>query len=208
MIDSLDALHSRLGWRATLVIDASFQSREDFYRPSTSKQISNAADLDLLKRLRSLTDVIVTTGETARAEQYRASKYAPIVVLTRNQQSVLELPLFDSEQNITLKIDDSSFAQELTQALKSRGFHSFLFEGGLTILDRLLAEGLNLELVLSVTGSEQPDSIDAAYYLSLLFPNQKLTTTSTFIDRGNLVVVAQTLSKKAAWQLPVPSSRI
>lgn len=48
----------------------------------TSKDVSNELDRALLVELRKHADVILTSGATARAENLRASKHAPIFVLT------------------------------------------------------------------------------------------------------------------------------
>ncbi|MEO0024565.1 MAG: hypothetical protein RL196_1006 [Actinomycetota bacterium] len=48
----------------------------------TSNDVSNELDRALLVELRKQADVIVTSGATARAENLRASKHAPIFVLT------------------------------------------------------------------------------------------------------------------------------
>jgi riboflavin biosynthesis pyrimidine reductase len=65
------------GVRANLIAtaDAQFTGAS-----GSSRDISNQVDLALLKRLRSLSDVIVTDAATARAENYRPSKWAPIEV--------------------------------------------------------------------------------------------------------------------------------
>lgn len=192
---SLGHLEKRRGWRATLVIDANLSSREDFYLPKTSKEISNPADLELLKQLRSLTDVIVTTGKTARVEEYKTSKFAPIAVLTDNESEIRDLPLFESDKNFSLTLENPLSTAALEAELRQRGFDSFLFEGGLQVLDLLLQQAENFELVLSVTGSEQDQEVDAAQYLKALFPAQAWQVTNQWRDRGNLVVVAHLIKQ-------------
>jgi riboflavin biosynthesis pyrimidine reductase len=100
----------------------------------------------------------VTTGETARAESYRSSRFAPIVFLTKNRNSLTDVPAVNSpgsHSNIFLdsKSADLDFV-EITSELRQRGFDSFLFEGGPTALQRLLASDLPLQLLLSVVYSE------------------------------------------------------
>jgi len=48
----------------------------------SSDDISNSLDRKLLVELRRQSDVIVTTGATARAEKIRRSKFAPIAIVT------------------------------------------------------------------------------------------------------------------------------
>ncbi len=65
------------GVRANLIATAQAQFTG---ASGSSRDISNQSDLALLKKLRSLSDVIVTDAATARAENYRPSKWAPIEV--------------------------------------------------------------------------------------------------------------------------------
>ena len=65
------------GVRANLIATAQAQFTG---ASGSSRDISNQTDLALLKKLRSLSDVIVTDAATARAENYRPSKWAPIEV--------------------------------------------------------------------------------------------------------------------------------
>lgn len=65
------------GVRANLIATAKAQFTG---ASGSSRDISNETDLALLKKLRSFSDVIVTDAATARAENYRQSKWAPIEV--------------------------------------------------------------------------------------------------------------------------------
>ena len=191
MNHSLEILKKRSGWRASLVIDAKLSSREDFYQPRNSKEISNPADLQLLKRLRSLADVIVTTGKTARIENYIASKFAPIAVLTEDESKVRKLPLFESQQNFTLSLQKPLSLDDLEAALRQQGYGSFLFEGGLQVLDQLLEQAENFELVLSVTGVEPNQTVASAKYLEYLFPACSWKITNEWSDSANQIIVAE-----------------
>lgn len=68
------------GWRANFVID---EGGASFGASGDSSDVSNHVDRLLLGKLRSLADVIVTSGKTARAERYKSSKHAPIAIFTR-----------------------------------------------------------------------------------------------------------------------------
>lgn len=67
------------GWRLNIAIDSSGNS---FGETGVSDDVSTELDRLLLGKLRSLSDVIVTSGRTARAEKYRSSRYAPIAIFT------------------------------------------------------------------------------------------------------------------------------
>lgn len=51
---------------------------------TTSDNSTNKLDRELLKFIRSQSDLIITTGKTARSENLKASKYAPMLILTRS----------------------------------------------------------------------------------------------------------------------------
>lgn len=58
---------------------------------TTSDNSTNKLDRELLKFIRSQSDLIITTGKTARAENLSASKYAPMLILTRSPEE-LDIP--------------------------------------------------------------------------------------------------------------------
>lgn len=69
------------GVRLNIAVDASGSVAG---KTGTSNDISNSLDRALLVELRKQADVIVTSGATARAENLRPSKHAPIVVLSQS----------------------------------------------------------------------------------------------------------------------------
>jgi hypothetical protein len=55
----------------------------------TSSDIStNKLDRELLKFIRSQSDLIITTGKTAREENLKASKFAPMLILTKSSEDL------------------------------------------------------------------------------------------------------------------------
>lgn len=67
------------GWRLNFAVDAAGRY---FGESSSSGDVSSELDRLLLGKLRSLADIIVTSGKTARLEKYRSSKHAPIAIFT------------------------------------------------------------------------------------------------------------------------------
>jgi len=53
-----------------------------------SDNLSNSADRALLRFIRSQSDLIITTGKTARAENLSASKYAPMLIITKSTEEL------------------------------------------------------------------------------------------------------------------------
>jgi hypothetical protein len=179
------------GWRASLVLPRDFKTTEDFYRIGKSSNISNAEDKETLIALRKAADVIVTTGKTARDENYRGSKHAPIAVLTKNPETLAELDLFTSaEGNFIINCADSDAGLCLTGQIAERGFTSPLFEGGLSVLQQL-AQGLNkLELVLSITGSPAQEELTPELYVDAILHDMTVYGLKTTPLGGNLVIQA------------------
>ena len=145
-------------WLATMVLDIDGNhTGED----GTSKSVSNDLDLQLLLALRSRSNVIVTTGKTARTEGYKSSRFAPIAILTRRAETLKNIPALDQVgafENLVLRSETEhiNFA-EVQENLKSRGFNTFLFEGGPASLSELLSSKLEIQFVLSVIGGGDLD---------------------------------------------------
>jgi hypothetical protein len=55
---------------------------------TASDQSTNKLDRELLKFIRSQSDLIITTGKTARAENLTASKFAPMLILTTSSEDI------------------------------------------------------------------------------------------------------------------------
>jgi hypothetical protein len=55
---------------------------------ASSDNSTNKLDRELLKFIRSQSDLIITTGKTARAENLKASKFAPMLILTTSSEDL------------------------------------------------------------------------------------------------------------------------
>jgi DNA-binding LacI/PurR family transcriptional regulator len=53
-----------------------------------SDRSTNKLDRELLKFIRSQSDLIITTGKTARAENLAASKFVPMLIVTRSSEEL------------------------------------------------------------------------------------------------------------------------
>lgn len=159
------------GWLATLV------SNEDGLlvgRDGNSKDIGNQVDLQLLMALRSKADVICTTGKTARAESYKASRFAPLAFLTKSRDSLSGIPAISEpgpHQNIFLDPLDgiSTFSWANTE-LNNMGFVSILFEGGPSSLEELWLAHLPKQLVLSIADCRKAEDVDVLDVLGIALP--------------------------------------
>jgi hypothetical protein len=55
---------------------------------ATSDNSTNKLDRELLRFIRSQSDLIITTGKTARAENLAASRFAPMLILTTSSEDL------------------------------------------------------------------------------------------------------------------------
>ena len=161
------------GWLASLVVDSHGKTVGS---DGTSKTVGNQTDLQLLIALRSKASLIVTTGKTARNEQYKASRFAPIAFITREEHSLASIPavtLQGSFENIFLSSDKpltDAFIDFDTKLSKAR-FHNVLFEGGLESLGSLLKSTLQVSLVLSIANVQDFDEPKALELLKKILPD-------------------------------------
>ena len=142
------------GVRANFVVDA---TGNFVGKSGSSRDISNESDLAVLKKLRSLTDVIVTDAATARRERYQPSKWAPIVIWSKsgNFSEISESPDLWRETTPNPAV---ALAELLTR------FQSILLETGPT-LTRLIAEAKLIdELKLTVVDSDSEFSATATAF--------------------------------------------
>ena len=184
------------GWLATLVTD---EQGNYFGADGTSKSIGNHTDLQLLLALRSKASVIVTTGATARSESYNPSRFAPIAVITRDQDSLANIPLIRNpgeHQHIYLNSahEGPQAFSEYDQQLKDLGFASFLFEGGPSTLGHLLGSAVPVRLVLSIVNLSssrisEPYANSLREILDKITPNSSLVLNDCFSVGQNIVTV-------------------
>lgn len=163
------------GWRINFAIDASGTS---FGENGSSIDISTELDRLLLGKLRSLADVIVTSGRTARAEKYRSSKHAPIAIFTNTgdlddvpaiQGTQYFTPLVLTPSSKTLEVegglsdvdvhvlaydtpsDATAWPASIASVLHREGFQSPILESGQSTLRQFLDKNVIEEVCLSVT---------------------------------------------------------
>lgn len=171
------------GWRINLAVDASGNT---FGESGSSVDVSSELDRLLLGKLRSLADVIVTSGRTARVEKYRSSKHAPIAIFT-NSGDLDDVPAIQGTQYFTpivltpgrrvseveLRLSDvdvqvlpypdseilTSWPVAISDALHHEGFQSPILESGLGTLRNFLDSNVVDEICLSIN---YPNSVSAS----------------------------------------------
>lgn len=164
------------GWLATYVVDSNGRHMDD---NGSSAKLGNSGDLSLLMSLREKADVIVTTGATARAENYRPSRFAPITVISRKPESLAELPLFVNsgtyENQVFQPTQDALFS-ELSSQLIEQGYSRFLFEGGPSLLHLLSTQVGPISVILNIANAESQGTVNPKQLLLDLNPALKGVT--------------------------------
>ena len=113
----------------------------------SSRGISNQDDRELLAYLRTLSDVVVTGGETARLERYRKPKSALLAVITRRSTDIAEAIVLsppEPEEVATWSITE----------LERRGFSKVLLEVGPSLALEFLQNDLVDEFCLTLSDGE------------------------------------------------------
>lgn len=163
------------GWRVNLVLD---QSGKTSGEQGDSGDVSSEIDRALLGKLRSLADVIVTSGSTARIEKYKSSKHAPIAIFTLSgdldnvpaiQGTQYFTPLVLTPEKHVATVEESlsdvdarilgydshsnsgSWTESIGSVLRQQGFQSPILESGLSTVRQFLEESQITEICLSVT---------------------------------------------------------
>jgi len=163
------------GWRVNFAIDINGKFVGE---SGASADVSTELDRLLLGKLRSLSDVIVTSGLTARAEKYRSSKHAPIAIFTTTGE-LDNVPAIQGTQYFTPLVlvpesrveevesrladvdvrilpfenlpGESGWATAAARVLQREGFQSAILESGLSTLKSFIASQVVDEICLSIT---------------------------------------------------------
>ena len=190
------------GWRLNFVTDVNGLYRD---KSGSSDGISNRLDRLLLGKFRSQSDIIVTTGETARRERLSSSKYAPIAVITRSAdldgvpaiqgsqyftpiilvpkglEAIAESKLDDVDVSI-VPFDQSqnpNWPSEVKLVLAQLGFQSPILEGGPQVSAEFIGQSVIDEICLTIT--KKPNEQFSARQLSVSFLRQLFKIETHFV---------------------------
>lgn len=134
---------SLIGVRVNLVVDSngSFIGID-----GSSRSLSNELDKQRLIELRKLSDVVITDAATARAEEYRPSKWVPIEVWSKSGNFA------GVNQELAL-LHVGEISNEFARLERK----AVLLETGPTLTRVIAALGLIDELALTVTGKNNSE---------------------------------------------------
>ena len=143
-----------------------------------SDQLSNEADRTLLKFLRSQSDLIVTTGKTARAENLSASNYANLLIVT-NSDEPFAIPATDVNRGLPVMLTQrletdypnvsagsiGKIQEPITQFVlafcRANSYKHPVLESGPTTIAEFAKANLIAEMNLTVTGEEVRSEAEA-----------------------------------------------
>jgi riboflavin biosynthesis pyrimidine reductase len=148
----------------------------DGHQDTKSDVASNSIDRYFLKAIRSVSDLIITTGITARSENLRSSNLAQMAILTNHPDDIdipattiqSKFPLVIcstrtltrkySNQNVDfLSLESEETPKAITEIVKHFGSKAPVFETGFSTATELVAGNLIDEVCISVTGSVSKD---------------------------------------------------
>ncbi|MDG2497085.1 MAG: hypothetical protein P8M68_02750 [Aquiluna sp.] len=129
MID-LERLFGKLAITASLVVD----SEGNHIGPDgTSKSLGGPLDLELLLAFRKAAGAVLTTGKTARMENYRMPSSAALFVLSRQDRDSLPLAI-RSESAKLIGSGTSSGLESAFKDIEQQGYSKIHVEFGPTTL--------------------------------------------------------------------------
>jgi len=121
---------------ASLVVDDMGQSTSEL---GNSQGIGNEKDLELLLWFRSRAEIVLTSGITAEAENYKYPSRAELAILTNSKRNYPRLS--ESMERVTF-LSNQSFAQAIN-SLKDMGFTKIHTEFGATGFKSLADESVS-----------------------------------------------------------------
>lgn len=144
----------------------------------SSDEITNQADRLLLKFIRSRSDLIVTTGATARSEKLSASKYANLLIVTNSDEPLsipatvanVGLPVMLTQRLETEYPNVSAAAigkiqEPITQFVvafcRVNSYKRPVLESGPTTISEFARANLIHEMNLTVTSTEDKSAAEA-----------------------------------------------
>jgi hypothetical protein len=144
---------------------------------SDSALSTNNVDRVILRFIRSQSDLIVTTGLTARTENLKASKFAPLLILTSTNEEFefpavkeeSEFPVYTTQalgtyypnsKALAIGRVGTSLGDFLSSLILANNFNAIALETGVTVSKALVKDKLVNEICLSVTNCSSRSDAD------------------------------------------------
>ena len=134
--------------------------------------LSNDLDRMLLRHIRSVSDLIVTSGLTARLENLKASRFAPMLILTKSRETFsipalehnstnavyITQPLgteYKNEKAMAIGMVDATSVEFCESFCRLNEFSHVVIESGPSIAREFVAADLLNEIDITVTKTPQ-----------------------------------------------------
>ncbi len=157
---------------ASLVVSKHGQTVSEL---GTSKSLGNETDLQLLKWFRSRSQIVLTSGKTAFAENYRYPSSAELAILSRSERKYSSL---DNDLSRVRFLADQASYVSAVETLHSQGFERIHTEFGLEGFIEMVQSGFADGFVSSVSASGITEFVDST----------RLTVLSRHVFGADLVV--------------------
>jgi riboflavin biosynthesis pyrimidine reductase len=115
-----------------------------------SKGLGNSTDLQLLKWFRGRSQIVLTSGKTAAAEEYRYPSSAELAILSRSDRKYVYL---ENDLNRVRFLGDQKSYTSAVEALHSQGFERIHTEFGESGFFELVQSGIADGFVSSADAS-------------------------------------------------------
>ena len=177
---AFDAEHLAVLYPKVEGLRFNFVIANGFNLDTSSDNSTNKLDRELLKFIRSQSDLIITTGKTARAENLKASKFAPMLILTASSED-LDIaavnanegkPVFitqrlgtqyPSEKAIAIGVVQDQLPQFVDSFCRANSFKHSVLESGMETAKIFAASEKIKEVDLTLTNfTRKVDAEDAA----------------------------------------------
>ena len=147
---------------------------------ASSDNSTNKLDRELLKFIRSQSDLIITTGKTARAENLAASRFAPMLILTTSSEDLNIAAVqanegkpvyitqrlgtqYPSEKAIAIGGVQDQLPEFVDSFCRANSFKHSVLESGMEMAQIFAASGKINEVDLTLTNfSSRVDAEDAS----------------------------------------------
>ena len=170
--NALDHLYPKVnGFRLNYVISPRIES-------SQSDLSSNSLDRQVLRHIRSQSDLIITTGLTARTENLRSSLFAPLLILTKSDKELAFPALqedsihpvyvtqklgtqYPNSKALAIGINNAPITDFASAFCTANSFTFSALETGKTIAKEFAKSGLLAEIDLTVTMVKERSKAEA-----------------------------------------------
>lgn len=160
---NIEALFGPLTVTASLVVDHYGNTKGS---DGTSKSLGGVVDLELLKAFRKNAGAVLTTGLTARTENYKLPSTADLFVLSRQDKQTLPLAI-RSESVRVLGVSSDVTPKEAIESISALGYDRLHVEFGPQTLLELMSTYPGIRVFVSSDSADGAERFSEANLLTV-----------------------------------------